>query len=90
MRKHVRDIVADKVSRIVELQAELDAGTKELRQHVEANGFKWCEDETTVSNITMALYWMGGESRMCHERLDARDKPGAKIYCARDGRWFSS
>ena len=89
LRKHVRDIVADKVSRIVELQAELDAGAKELRRYVEGNGFIWCEEETTVFNVVSALGWMGGEIKMCHERLDKRDEPGAKIYCARDGRRFN-
>jgi hypothetical protein len=36
------------------------AGTAELRRYVEGNGFQWCDDESTVFNVTTALGLMGG------------------------------
>lgn len=42
------------------LRAEVKAGTAELRRYVEGNGFQWCDDESTVFNVTTALGLMGG------------------------------
>lgn len=42
------------------LEQQVEAGTQELRRYVEGNGFTWCEEETTVFNVTTALGLLGG------------------------------
>lgn len=56
----------------------LAAGIAELRRYVEGNGFKWCEDEDAVFNVTTALGLMGGtievlqaENAAAHARIAA-------------------
>jgi len=55
-----RRLVKTLESQLAAARQEAADGTAELRRYVEANGFAWCDEESTVFNVTTALGWMGG------------------------------
>lgn len=76
---------------IAEMEAELAAGARELRRYVEGNGFQWCDDESTVFNVTTAIGLMGGTLAILNPKvkeLEAelsrlRDNPRTPDVCHR-------
>jgi DNA repair exonuclease SbcCD ATPase subunit len=53
-------ISVDRVQELDTLKEQMRKGTAELRRYVEGNGFTWCDEESTVFNVTTAIGWMGG------------------------------
>lgn len=59
----------DERVRLEDLEAQLSAGTTELRRYVEGNGFEWCEQESTVFNVTTAIGWLSGALQEAQRKL---------------------
>lgn len=64
------------------LREQLSKGTAELRRYVEGNGFTWCEDESTVFNVTTAIGLMGGQIEAQKQNVSALREAVAVLRAA--------